>query len=814
MKKQTLLLLLCFMLMLSTTLVLASCGGRGDGTTTATTTTAATTTAHQHVYSHSTVAPTCTEDGYDLHQCACGHSYRDNPVAASHSLSSKIVRYPTTMIEGARRFICSECDYTRTEPIAVVTTVTLPSVAEAIAASLPDGTFEIADLASLPSIALFSTYAEEHDGAPYLSTSSEDYYALKIADLTLTVDGTDIEGHLALEIGTADLAEGQTTTEDFTKIFSIDLYMVGDALSVAVNGPDADELNLSDAFYAALAKRLHISVSSLVEIFYVSGELESYLPVAEAIANAIAAEVELPTAEYGIADFIALLGKDLVVTEADGDNTVYTVDVASVVDALAAYADKTVADAIDAAYGDGTATALMAYLVRLPDMKLGDIADAAILLAETYEIDADLVYALINRIVYLEAGTDFDIELAIFERYDATLAEVVSELSGTPAQTLKDSVVALTAMLTGNTFAEWYHVAYCDPTVDPHNQSTCEALAELLADASASLDEVTITATKDAEGNTLSYEVSCPLFGIVSDAEGISGEAYLPGFGQADFSLDGTAFVLTVVDLENAENKYVDITATLDNGLVTSIDVQVSGWCTVPGEEGDEPTEEFCPVLDATLDFMYDGQYDVICTAVVDLPMPVKVVVGIRADAVSVAYGAKDSVEPDGSYTLTYTPAEDGFSIVVTDVMADAALGSLTYTENAVTGDASVVLVTPFGEFGLAKVVGQDATVYKVTTVVEEEEIVLGSLTLGQTLVIDMNNPILAGKIEITPDAAKSGFAVTFTEFSITHGYADQYTNSGEGENGEKVEITVDTYAQDVAVLNGTLSFVYTAPIE
>lgn len=49
---------------------------------------------------------------------------------------------------------------------------------------------------------------------------------------------------------------------------------------------------------------------------------------------------------------------------------------------------------------------------------------------------------------------------------------------------------------------------------------------------------------------------------------------------------------------------------------------------------------------------------------------------------------------------------------------------------------------------------------------------------------------------------------------SITHGYADQYTISGEGENGEKVEITVDTYAQDVAVLNGTLSFVYTAPIE
>ena len=38
-------------------------------------------TDHTHSYTETVVAPTCTEDGYTLHECACGHSYQDNTVA-------------------------------------------------------------------------------------------------------------------------------------------------------------------------------------------------------------------------------------------------------------------------------------------------------------------------------------------------------------------------------------------------------------------------------------------------------------------------------------------------------------------------------------------------------------------------------------------------------------------------------------------------------------------------------------------------------------------------------------------------------------
>ncbi len=37
-------------------------------------------TSHEHSYTASIVAPTCTEDGYTEHTCTCGDSYRDTPV--------------------------------------------------------------------------------------------------------------------------------------------------------------------------------------------------------------------------------------------------------------------------------------------------------------------------------------------------------------------------------------------------------------------------------------------------------------------------------------------------------------------------------------------------------------------------------------------------------------------------------------------------------------------------------------------------------------------------------------------------------------
>ena len=38
-------------------------------------------TDHTHSYTTTVVEPTCTEDGYTLHACACGYSYQDNVVS-------------------------------------------------------------------------------------------------------------------------------------------------------------------------------------------------------------------------------------------------------------------------------------------------------------------------------------------------------------------------------------------------------------------------------------------------------------------------------------------------------------------------------------------------------------------------------------------------------------------------------------------------------------------------------------------------------------------------------------------------------------
>ena len=64
-------------------------------------------------------APTCTEQGYTTHTCACGDSYVDSYVAAKgHSWDSgKVTKQPTETAEGVKTFTCTVCGETRTEVI-------------------------------------------------------------------------------------------------------------------------------------------------------------------------------------------------------------------------------------------------------------------------------------------------------------------------------------------------------------------------------------------------------------------------------------------------------------------------------------------------------------------------------------------------------------------------------------------------------------------------------------------------------------------------------------------------------------------------
>lgn len=66
---------------------------------------------HTHVYTDTVVAPTCTESGYTLHTCACGHSYRDSETAPlGHDFGAWTVKAPASCTENGQSIrTCARC---------------------------------------------------------------------------------------------------------------------------------------------------------------------------------------------------------------------------------------------------------------------------------------------------------------------------------------------------------------------------------------------------------------------------------------------------------------------------------------------------------------------------------------------------------------------------------------------------------------------------------------------------------------------------------------------------------------------------------
>ena len=84
----------------------AACKGNNEGTT----------PPHEHAYERTVVAPTCTEQGYTLHTCDCGESYKDVYVnARGHKFTQKIaeekyLKSKATCLEKAVYFYsCTNC---------------------------------------------------------------------------------------------------------------------------------------------------------------------------------------------------------------------------------------------------------------------------------------------------------------------------------------------------------------------------------------------------------------------------------------------------------------------------------------------------------------------------------------------------------------------------------------------------------------------------------------------------------------------------------------------------------------------------------
>lgn len=78
------------------------------------------TAAHTHSYTEKVVEPTCTADGYTLHECSCGKSYKDKTVSKKgHSFGDwTVTKQATASAEGEKTRECSVCGAAETEKIA------------------------------------------------------------------------------------------------------------------------------------------------------------------------------------------------------------------------------------------------------------------------------------------------------------------------------------------------------------------------------------------------------------------------------------------------------------------------------------------------------------------------------------------------------------------------------------------------------------------------------------------------------------------------------------------------------------------------
>ncbi len=112
--KKLLLLIMFSLLMMVSAVGLTACGDtpEGDGDN----------PPHEHSYSSSTIAPTCTEDGYTTYICECGDTYNGNYVnKLGHNYIHHQEKKATCTEIGWNAYdTCSRCDYTTYEKISAL----------------------------------------------------------------------------------------------------------------------------------------------------------------------------------------------------------------------------------------------------------------------------------------------------------------------------------------------------------------------------------------------------------------------------------------------------------------------------------------------------------------------------------------------------------------------------------------------------------------------------------------------------------------------------------------------------------------------
>ena len=413
---------------------------------------------HKHEYVSVVTPPTCTEKGYTTYTCECGDSYVDDYVDPAHTLVSyerkeptckevgnepyvactkcdyttyraipmiehnyvvKVTRFPTTLVKGITSKMCTGCGM-HSDTYLDTVTFTLPEVSELIKSFVGTNIIEIG--AKDSELVLIKEIETDKD-----STYDKQFIAVNAGYIKIDGTGETLEAYFSLDLGIATYdskEEGAVPT--FEQQLLIEVIVNGEDVSVSVNDNgtcDEDDVKLSETFYTAIASAMGMTYDQLVESVYVSGKVSAFMPLIQGVVDSFMA---IPEGNVGI---LSLIANEIIVHEGN----VYKLDFTKLADLMVSMRGKTLTAIIDGRYGEGTMARIESFMVSLPSMKIRDIADAAVIFSEKCGASLDDVYAFINYVVYNATGVDFNIESEIIYRYNMTVVELISTLSGDDA---------------------------------------------------------------------------------------------------------------------------------------------------------------------------------------------------------------------------------------------------------------------------------------------------------------------------------------------------------------------------------------------
>ena len=628
--KRYLLAALALCMIVASMLLMVACGG-----------------SHKHDYTYKSVVtnPTCTERGYTTYTCKCGESKVDDYVDAKHDLiqhsgkpancteagyeayvtckncdyttykeipagehyyDCSIIKIPTAEKDGKAIYTCEGCGDSYEAEISLED-IELPDVMGFVASIIGDGYYSI-DLGDGFNLVMIKEITEDKEHYDYENSKwitdstfegTKTFLAVKLPKAYLDIKDAYMKAEIEIQVGTAEIGfdkddnPEEISLVDFDVESSYSLKIDGNKFDVKLtSGEETEEYSATVYELALLLVSRYtgatLEYETMLEVYAVLQQLECFVPVFETVSEKLAAleQVESDVDFTALISILTALGSDVIEETVDGENTVYTLKLENLSKYVNYLKEATVSDILNDAFGEGFADSLKAFVVSIPTLTVKEIADAAIAVSETYGLNVDEFYALVNGAVYLYSGEEFDIAGEIDKRNGYTLAKIVAEMMGTPADGLDEAAASFTAqmeevitMILGSTVDDLFEMLSSfggeKTPVNPDGEEFTEelepeeekSLTEILEGFVALLgEEVEVTVVVDKNGNVKSadFSVSGMITGSyeVDENGDVNATLVLADFELEYSSLDGAY----TVSLYAAGNKIVEGTVTVVDG--------------------------------------------------------------------------------------------------------------------------------------------------------------------------------------------------------------------------------------------------------